>query len=56
MTVTMEMHGHIVVKSVLQLQREGRLTLAVEREGQVNSVKVFNPTATTLGVSVPYHL
>lgn len=30
------------------------VTLAVY--GQVNSVGVFNPTATTLGISVPYHL
>jgi len=29
---------------------------AVEREGQVNSVEVFNPSPTTLGISVSYHL
>lgn len=32
------------------------VTLAVGGEGQVNSVEVFNPTATTLGISIPYHL
>lgn len=56
-TVTMEMYGQIVVKSVLQLQRGGSLWPWLWKEkARLAVLEVFNPTATTLGISVPYHL
>lgn len=56
-TITMELHGQIVVKSVLQLQKEGRLWPWLWKENARSTVlEVFNPTATTLGISIPYHL
>lgn len=38
MDVTMEMHGKLAVVSVLHLQTEGSVTLAIVAEGEVNGV------------------
>lgn len=37
-------------------ERRESVTLAVEGEARSAVLEVFNPTATTLGISVPYHL